>query len=74
MSSLDQQSAPDALSDENWQMNPCKQGHGDVGACANAAFCHTCGETITAASTSEAFEQWNATHPSGVEELERKNG
>ncbi|SEP58841.1 hypothetical protein SAMN03159444_00142 [Pseudomonas sp. NFACC02] len=52
-----------ALSDEDWHMNPCKQGHRDVGACGCKAFCHTCDETITAATTQEAFEQWNATHP-----------
>lgn len=52
-----------ALNDDNWQMNPCKQGHRDVGACQGKAFCHTCAETITAATTEEAFEQWNASHP-----------
>jgi hypothetical protein len=52
-----------ALSEENWHMNPCNQGHGDVGACGGKAFCHTCDETITATTTQEAFEQWNATHP-----------
>lgn len=52
-----------ALSEENWHMNPCKQGHGDVGACGGKAFCHTCDETITATTTQEAFKQWNATHP-----------
>jgi hypothetical protein len=51
-----------ALSEENWHMNPCKQGHGDVGACGGKAFCHTCDETITATTTQKAFEQWNATH------------
>jgi hypothetical protein len=52
-----------ALAEEDWHMNPCKQGHRDVGACGGKAFCHTCDETITAATTQEAFEQWNATHP-----------
>ncbi len=52
-----------ALSEENWHMNPCKRGHSDVGACGGKAFCHTCVETITATTTQEAFEQWNATHP-----------
>ncbi|MDD1966133.1 septum formation initiator family protein [Pseudomonas putida] len=52
-----------ALAEEDWHMNPCKQGHHDVGACQGKAFCHTCDETITAASTQEAFEQWNASHP-----------
>ena len=52
-----------ALSDDDWHMNPCKQGHRDVGACQGTAFCYTCDETITAATTQEAFEKWNATHP-----------
>lgn len=52
-----------ALSEENWHMNPCKQGHSDVGACGGKAFCHTCDETITATTTQEVFEMWNATHP-----------
>lgn len=52
-----------ALTEDNWRMNPCKQGHRDVGACGGKAFCHTCDETITAATTQEAFEQWNAEHP-----------
>jgi hypothetical protein len=51
------------IADADWHMNPCKQGHRDVGACQGKAFCHTCDETITAATTQEAFEQWNATHP-----------
>lgn len=52
-----------ALSEENWRMNPCKQGHRDVGASGGEAFCYTCDETITAGTTQEAFEQWNASHP-----------
>ena len=56
-----------ALSEENWHMNPCKQGHGDVGACGGKAFCHTCDETITATTTQAAFEQWNATHPAAAQ-------
>ncbi|MDD1966985.1 hypothetical protein NPS29_16775 [Pseudomonas putida] len=51
------------LAEEDWHMNPCKQGHRDVGACQGKAFCHTCDEKITATSTQEAFEQWNASHP-----------
>jgi hypothetical protein len=51
-----------ALSEGNWHMNPCKQGHGDVGASGGKAFCHTCDERITATTTQEAFEQWNSTH------------
>lgn len=58
---LAHQPAP-APSEEDWHMNPCKQGHGDVGACCGKAFCHACDETITAATTQEAFERWNSTH------------
>ncbi|KIQ56457.1 hypothetical protein [Pseudomonas fluorescens] len=49
--------------DEDWHMNPCKQGHGDVGAAGGVAHCYACDEKIEAATTQEAFEQWNATHP-----------
>jgi hypothetical protein len=49
--------------DADWRMNPCKNGHRDVGAAGGVAHCYTCDEKITAASTQEAFEQWNATHP-----------
>ena len=49
--------------DTEWRMNPCKNGHRDVGAAGGVAHCYTCDEKITAASTQEAFEQWNATHP-----------
>lgn len=49
--------------DADWRMNPCKKGHRDVGAAGGVAHCYTCDEKITAASTQEAFEQWNATHP-----------
>lgn len=52
-----------APNEEDWHMNPCKQGHGDVGACGGKAFCHTCDETITATTTQAAFEQWNSAHP-----------
>lgn len=56
--------APDEdISDGNWRMNPCKQGHRDVGASGGAAYCYQCDETISADSTQEAFEKWNATHP-----------
>ncbi|SAM35799.1 hypothetical protein [Pseudomonas sp. 1 R 17] len=48
---------------DDWLMNPCGQGHRDVGAAGGVAQCYTCDEKITAASTQEAFEQWNATHP-----------
>jgi hypothetical protein len=49
--------------DDDWRMNPCKQGHRDVGAAGGVAHCYTCDEKITAPTTQEAFEQWNATHP-----------
>lgn len=49
--------------DADWRMNPCKEGHRDVGAAGGVAHCYTCDEKITAANTQEAFEQWNATHP-----------
>jgi hypothetical protein len=49
--------------DSDWRMNPCKKGHRDVGAAGGIAHCYTCDEKITAATTQEAFEQWNATHP-----------
>ncbi|MHA6138457.1 hypothetical protein ACX3YC_13610 [Pseudomonas mohnii] len=48
---------------DDWQMNPCKQGHRDVGADGGVAHCYTCDEKIEAATTQEAFERWNATHP-----------
>jgi hypothetical protein len=44
-------------------MNPCKQGHRDVGAAGGVAHCYQCDEKITAKTTKAAFEQWNATHP-----------
>ncbi|WP_053183576.1 hypothetical protein [Pseudomonas thivervalensis] len=49
--------------DDDWRMNPCKQGHRDVGAASGVAHCYTCDEKIEAATTQEAFERWNATHP-----------
>ena len=49
--------------DDDWHMNPCKQGHRDVGAAGGVAHCYTCDEKIQAATTQEAFECWNATHP-----------
>jgi len=48
---------------DDWQMNPCKQGHRDVGADGGVAHCYQCDEKIEAATTQEAFERWNATHP-----------
>ncbi|WP_223466177.1 hypothetical protein [Pseudomonas sp. GL-RE-26] len=53
--------------DDDWHMNPCKQGHRDVGAAGGVAHCYTCDEKITAATTQEAFEQWNAEHPASVQ-------
>ncbi|WP_225571195.1 hypothetical protein [Pseudomonas sp. Y24-6] len=49
--------------DDDWHMNPCNQGHRDVGAAVGIAHCYTCDEKITATTTQEAFELWNATHP-----------
>ena len=49
--------------DDDWRMNPCKQGHRDVGAAGGVAHCYQCDEKIEAATTQEAFERWNATHP-----------
>lgn len=55
---LDLKASPD-----DWLMNPCKQGHRDVGAASGVAHCYTCNEKIEAATTQEAFERWNASHP-----------
>ena len=49
--------------DADWHMNPCKQGHRDVGASGGVAACNQCDEKIEAATTQEAFRLWNATHP-----------
>lgn len=49
--------------DDDWHMNPCKQGHRDVGASGGVAACNQCDEKIEAATTQEAFERWNASHP-----------
>ena len=54
---------PESIKDDDWHMNPCKQGHRDVGAAGGVAHCYTCDEKIEAATTQEAFERWNATHP-----------
>ncbi|WP_256575988.1 MULTISPECIES: phage scaffolding protein [unclassified Pseudomonas] len=56
---------PDA--DDDWHMNPCKQGHRDVGASGGVAACNQCGEKVEAATTQEAFEQWNASHQPAIE-------
>lgn len=53
--------------DDDWHMNPCKQGHRDVGASGGVAACNQCGEKIEAATTQEAFDQWNASHPPATE-------
>lgn len=50
-------------SDDNWRMNPCQKGHLDVGASGCVAYCNQCDEAVSAATTQEAFERWNATHP-----------
>jgi hypothetical protein len=49
--------------DDDWHMNPCKQGHRDVGASGGVAACNQCDEKIEAATTQEAFQRWNAIHP-----------
>lgn len=54
---------PEATKDDDWHMNPCKQGHRDVGASGGVAACKQCDEKIEATTTQEAFERWNATHP-----------
>lgn len=54
---------PEMTMDDDWHMNPCKQGHRDVGAAGGVAACNQCDEKIEAATTQEAFERWNATHP-----------
>ncbi|MFJ2329562.1 hypothetical protein [Pseudomonas sp. NPDC087690] len=54
---------PESAKDDDWHMNPCKKGHRDVGAASGVASCYTCDEKIKAATTQEAFERWNATHP-----------
>ena len=59
---LAHQPAP-AAKDNDWHMNPCKQGHRDIGAAGGIAHCYQCDEKIEAATTKEAFERWNATHP-----------
>ena len=56
-----EQHQPEPIDD--WHMNPCKQGHRDVGAAGGVAHCYQCDEKIEAATTQEAFERWNATHP-----------
>jgi outer membrane murein-binding lipoprotein Lpp len=54
---------PESSKDDAWHMNPCKKGHRDVGAAGGVAHCYTCDEKIEAATTQEAFERRNATHP-----------
>ncbi len=57
----DEPAAP--VAGEEWRMNPCKQGHRDVGAAGGVASCYQCGEKITARTTEEAFALWNSSHP-----------
>lgn len=52
---------------DDWHMNPCKQGHRDVGAAGGVAACSQCDEKIEAATTQEAFAQWNASHAPATE-------
>lgn len=58
-----QPDADEEAHDDNWRMNPCQQGHRDVGASGGVAYCCQCDEKISGATTQEAFERWNATHP-----------
>lgn len=51
---------PEPIDDRS--ISPFKQGHRDVGASQDKAFCHDCNKTITAETTQEAFNRWNATH------------
>lgn len=53
------------VKNDGWQMNPCRQGHRDVGAAGGVAHCYQCDEKIVASTTQEAFERWNATHAKG---------
>ena len=57
--------------DDDWHMNPCKQGHRDVGASGGVAACNQCDEKIEAVNTQEAYEQWNASHPPSPETPEQ---
>ncbi|OOG85755.1 hypothetical protein B0E42_13210 [Pseudomonas sp. A25(2017)] len=63
INAADEVDNPRQATDSDWRMNPCKQGHRDVGAAGGVAHCYTCDEKIEAATTQEAFERWNATHP-----------
>ena len=65
MADIDAQlpASTEAEQDDDWRMYPCKQGHRDVGAAGGVAHCYQCDEKIEAATTQEAFERWNATHP-----------
>ena len=49
--------------DDDWHVNPYKKGHRDVGASGGVAACNQCDGCIEAATTQEAFERWNETHP-----------
>lgn len=63
INAADEVDNPRQATDSDWRMNPCKQGHRDVGAAGGVAHCYTCDEKIEAATTQEAFKRWNATHP-----------
>lgn len=56
----------DDTEQEEWHMNPCNLGHCDVGAACGIAQCNRCGESMSAPTTTEAFERWNATHAPAV--------
>ncbi|MFI8645855.1 hypothetical protein ACIGJK_13820 [Pseudomonas iridis] len=62
---------PESIKDDDWHMNPCKQGHRDVGAAGGVAACNQCDEKIEAVNTQEAYEQWNASHPPSPETPEQ---
>jgi len=55
--------APVVTEETEWRMNPCKLGHGDVGAAGGVASCHVCHEEIRRETTEQAFREWNASHP-----------
>jgi hypothetical protein len=59
------ETTPDVESDadDDWIMNPCHQGHRDVGAGMGIAMCNICKEKICRETTAEAYTEWNRTHP-----------
>jgi hypothetical protein len=51
INAADDASNSDQTTDHDLRMNPCKQGHRDVGAAGGVAHCYTCDEKIEAATT-----------------------